>query len=315
MVKFSKIAFLFPGQGAQYPGMGKSLFDAYPIVRETFEEGNDLLKRHLSKIILQGPEEELTLTYNSQPAIYLLSLAYLKVLKALFPDLQPQFCAGLSLGEYTALGASGTLPLDKGMILVEKRGRLMAEACQKHPGTMAAVLGLDQKEIEALVKEASLPHDLWAANFNAPGQTVLSGTLKGVERGSELAKQRGAKKVIPLTVQGAFHSGLMKSAEAPLEEKIEEISFQKSSIKVPMNASGHYFNSLGEMKALLVKQVTHPVRWQENIETLEKEGIDLYLEIGCGKTLSSLNKRIGVKAPTLNFEKLEDLEQLAKEGR
>lgn len=315
MSKFSKIAFLFPGQGAQYPGMGVDLYQAYPQVRETFEEGNDLLKRNLSKIILNGPEEELTLTYNSQPAIYLLSLAYLKVLKSLFPDLKPQFAAGLSLGEYTALTAAGILDEAKGMVLVEKRGRLMGEACQKHPGTMAAILGLSQNEVETLVNQAQLPCDLWAANFNAPGQTVLSGTLKGVERGCELARKMGAKKVIPLTVQGAFHSGLMKGIEDPFAEKVGEVPLNKSSIKVPMNASGGYFSNLDEVKELLVKQISHPVRWQENIETLEKDGVDLYLEIGCGRTLSSLNKRIGVKAPTLNFEKMEDLELIAKEWR
>lgn len=310
-----KVAFLFPGQGAQYPGMGQEVYDAYAIVRETLEEGDDLLKRSLSKILLKGPEEELTLTYNSQPAIYILSLAYTRLLRSLFPHLKPSFAAGLSLGEYTALATSGYLEEASTLTLVEKRGRLMAEACLKHPGTMAAVLGLSQSEIEHLVKEAHLPHDLWAANFNAPGQTVLSGTFKGVERGSELAKERGAKKVIPLTVQGAFHSGLMQYAQDRLAETLRALPFNTSTIQVPMNALGGFPVSLEERKELLIRQVTESVRWQTCIEALEKEGVDFYLEIGCGKTLSSLNKRIGVKAPTLSFEKLVDLESIAKEIR
>lgn len=315
MAALGKIAFLFPGQGAQYPGMGKEVYQAYPLVRETLEEGDERLGRGLSKIILNGPEEELTLTYNSQPAIYLLSLAYSRLLKSLFPELRAHYAAGLSLGEYTALVTSGYIDELSTAALVEKRGRFMAEACQKHPGTMAAVLGLSQTEIENLVKEAALPHDLWAANFNAPGQTVLSGTLKGVERGSALAREKGAKKVIPLTVQGAFHSGLMQSAEERLADLLHTVTWRESPIQVPMNASGGFPSSLAERKELLVRQVTHPVRWQECMATLENEGIDLYIEMGCGKTLSSLNKWMKVKGRTLNFENLGDLETLSKEIR
>lgn len=312
-MKYNSIALLFPGQGAQYPGMGKDLYEAHAIIRETFEEGDEVLGRSLSKIILNGPQEELTKTINSQPAIYLLSLAMTRLLKQQLPALAPKFAAGLSLGEYTAVATSGYLNEWEALKIVETRGKLMAEACEQHPGTMAAILGLSQKEVEALVKESNLPHDLWAANFNSPGQTVISGTLKGVERGSELAREKGAKKVIPLTVHGAFHSGLMKSAQDRLEETIFAATFKEGKNPVVMNASAAIPASLDEMKRGLVLQVTHSVRWQESMEKLDQEGVDLFIEIGCGKTLSALNKRMGVKASTLTFEKLDDLELIAKE--
>ena len=179
MTQPQTVALLFPGQGAQYPGMGKDLYEAHAIIRETLEEGDEVLGRFLSRIMLNGPAEELTQTINSQPAIYLLSLAMTRLLRQLFPLFRHRYAAGLSLGEYTAIATSGLLDEREALRLVDRRGRLMAEACDKHPGTMAAVLGLDQKEIEALVKEAGLPNDLWAANFNSPGQNGTFRHSKG----------------------------------------------------------------------------------------------------------------------------------------
>ena len=307
-----KIAFIFPGQGAQYPGMGKEVLQAYPQIRETLQEGDDILKRNLSKIFLEGSKEELTRTLNAQPAIYLLSVAYTRLLKSLFPRLQPSFAAGLSLGEYTALATSGIFDEALGLKIVQERARLMTEACQARPGAMAAVVGLSEQEIESLVKGSGMPHDLWAANFNAPTQAVVSGTLKGVEEGTRLACARGAK-VIPLSVEGAFHSGLMQRAQERLADVIQATPFHSSSVKVAMNASGGFASGVEEMKELLIRQVTQPVRWQGCMETLEKEGTELFVEIGCGKTLSGLNRKI-LKVPTLSFEKPQDLDLIAKEA-
>ena len=305
-----KIALLFPGQGAQYAGMGKALYETYPLIKEIFEEGDETLKMPLSKVILEGPDEELTRTSISQPAIYLFSIAIFKLIQKLFPAIQPEFAAGLSLGEYSALAAAGFLDPFEGLKLVAARGSYMSQACERHPGAMAAVLGLSQKEIETLVKESHLPNDLWAANFNAPGQTVISGTKAGVEKGIHLAKEKGAKKAIPLKVHGAFHSGLMRSAQAPLKEKVEAVSLLSGTAKVVMNASSKPFDTPQELKKLMVDQIVMPVRWQESIECLDQNGVDLYLELGCGKTLAGLNKRIGVKGETVSIETPEALEQL-----
>lgn len=313
MTKYQSISFLFPGQGSQSIGMGKELIAAYPILKDVLQEGDERLGRHLSKTMREGPEEELTKTATSQPAIYLLSLAYSRLLKSLFPHLKNKFAAGLSLGEYSALASAGMIDDWKGLELVAERGRLMGEACDQNPGTMAAILGLSQLDIEKMVKEANLPHDLWAANFNSPGQTVVSGTTRGIEVGAKLARERGAKKVIPLTVHGAFHSGLMRSAQQKLQDKIEAAAFVMTDVKVVMNASASFPQHADEVKKLLIAQVTEAVRWQESIEKLENEGVDLYIEVGSGKTLSSLNKRIGVKAPTFNLETPADIELLAKE--
>lgn len=313
MSQYKNIALIFPGQGSQSTGMGKALYEAYPLVKEILQEGDERLGRHLSRTMFEGPEEELTKTATSQPAIYLLSYALDRLLKSLFPQVKNKYAAGLSLGEYTALASSRMINEWEGLSLVAERGRLMEEACEKHPGTMAAILGLSQQEIEQLVKVANLPHDLWAANFNSPGQTVISGTEKGIEVGSKLAKERGAKKVIPLKVHGAFHSGLMKSAQDRLKERIDLASFEMSEVQVVMNTSGNFPQDVSEVKGLLTDQVTHSVRWQESIERLEQQGVDLYIEVGAGKTLSSLNKRIGVKSLTLSIENPSDIELIAKE--
>lgn len=313
MNKYSKIAFIFPGQGAQYPGMGKDFSEKYSLVREVYEEADDILHRKLSLIVWEGSEEELMATGNSQPGIYVTSIALTKLLQSIFPTLKPSICAGLSLGEYSALTASGKLPFQAGLLLVQQRGNLMNEACLKSEGSMAVIMGLDAEAVEDLVKEANLPTDLWAANFNSPGQTVISGTKKGIEKGSDLAKERGAKRVIPLQVQGAFHSGLMKSAEEKLAPYIHSVSFLESKIPVVMNRSAQSVNDLKSMKQQLIEQVTHPVRWEQSVHLMCSEGVDLFIEIGCGETLKNLNKRNGVIAPTFSLNKLEDLDILAKE--
>lgn len=306
---YRRIAFLFPGQGAQYPGMAQDFAQQFSAARLTFEEADDLLKRPLSAAIFNGPEEELTLTKNSQTGIFVASTAILRVVRELY-DLQPFACAGLSLGEYTALTAGEWLPFRHALPLVQHRGDFMHAACEETKGAMAVVMGLGNEVVEEMVKKINLPQDLWVANFNCPGQIVLSGTAKGIEAGSIAAKELGAKRVLPLQVSGAFHSGLMQPAENRLAPFIEQVPFVQGSSKLIMNVPGDFVSELSEVKSNLIKQVTHSVRWEQGIRALEEQGVDLFIEFGPGKTLSGLNKRIGVKAPTLTIEKVEDLDLL-----
>lgn len=305
-----KIAFLFPGQGAQFVGMGKDFAEKYVCARYLFEEANDILNRNLSRILWNGSDAELTETKNSQVGIYVTSMALLKVLNELFPHLQPTYTAGLSLGEYSALTAAQKLPFKETLQLVDKRGQFMNEACEETRGQMAVVMGMDAMAVEEMVREINLPQDLWAANFNCPGQVVISGTAHGIELGTKVAKEKGAKRVVPLAVHGAFHSGLMKLAEDKLTPEILQAQVKESSIALVMNYSGKIVQKKDEIQKQLIKQVTSPVRWELGIHTINQEGVDLFLEIGCGKTLSGMNKRIGTLAPTHSIEKIEDLEQL-----
>jgi [acyl-carrier-protein] S-malonyltransferase len=310
-MKYKHVSFIFPGQGAQYCGMGKDFYEAFAVCRETFEEADHLLNRHLSNIVFQGPEELLTETRNSQTGIYVMSMALLRVLNQQFPQLTPKICGGLSLGEYTAVTAAGKLAFKDCLPLVQFRGEYMNDACIRNKGTMAVVMGMDSDAVESMVAQLNLPHDLWVANLNCPGQVVISGTLKGIEAGTQAAKAKGAKRVLPLQVHGAFHSGLMAEAEDRLRDKVGAAPFQESGVELVMNVTGKPVKKIDEIRDLLVKQVTNPVRWEESVRSMESAGTDLYIEIGCGKTLTGMNKRIGIAAPCLSIEKVEDLEQLA----
>lgn len=306
-----KIAFLFPGQGAQVVGMGKDFYESFASARELFQQGDDLLGRSLTRVIFEGPETLLTETRNSQTGIYLMSLALLKVLEEQFPSLKPSVCAGLSLGEYTALTASGRVSFESCLPLVQFRGEAMNEACIAMPGTMAALFGLSAEQVEGLVSTLNLPHDLWAANFNCPGQTVISGTQKGIDAGIEEAKRLGAKRAIPLKVHGAFHSGLMSLAEEKLKGKIQETLIHESAVGLVMNVPGNYVTDSGKVREHLIRQVTSPVRWEQSIRVMNPH-VDLFIEIGCGRTLAGMNKQIGVAAPTISINKVEDLEKIAE---
>ena len=221
------VAAIFPGQGAQYVGMAKDFIENFSTARLLFEEADEILKCSLSKIILQGPLEELTKTKNSQVAIYVTSMAIYSVAQELY-NFQPKAYAGLSLGEYSALTAGQYLSFEQTLLLVRLRGELMNQACQARPGTMAIAIGLDCAQVEKLVKEINLPNDLWIANYNCPGQIVLSGSLKGIEQASLVAKEHGAKRFLPLNVHGAFHSGLMQ----PAQEKLAPLMLK--SIKITL---------------------------------------------------------------------------------
>lgn len=307
-----KFAFLFPGQGAQYLGMAKGFYEQFPVAKQTFQEADDLLHRNLSKIVFEGPDEELTETRNSQAGIFVASMAILRVLQEKFPQLKPHVCAGLSLGEYTALAASGRLDFAKTLELVDKRGQYMNDACQANQGTMAVIMGLEAAAVEEMVEELQMPHDLWAANFNCPLQVVISGTMPGVEAGMIAAKKKGAKMIVPLKVHGAFHSGLMRYAEERLADHVNGAKLQDSAVGFVMNVPGDYAKDVEEIRHNLIRQVTSPVRWEHSIRSIEGQGVDEYLEIGCGKVLSGFNRRIGTKAPTSNLEHVEQLAMIEK---
>ncbi len=310
MTTCKKYCFLFPGQGAQYPKMGFDFFNEFPVAKACFEEADDILKRALSKLIFEGSEQELTQTKNSQPAIFVMSYALSRVIQTLYPEIIPSHTAGLSLGEYTAITAAHVLCYKDALLLVQARGQFMHECCEKHPGTMAVVMGLDDSSCEACVQELNLPNDLWAANFNCPGQVVISGTQRGIEAATTALLAKGAKRVLPLQVHGAFHSGLMQEAQERLASIIQDMSFSETKVKVAMNVTGGLVSDPALMKKTLIQQVTQPVRWSRDIQAIEQDGIDCFIEIGCGKTLSGMNKRIGVKTETINIEKVADLQAI-----
>ncbi len=304
-----KIALIFPGQGSQYVGMGNDFAEAFAVARDTFQEADDILKENLSKIVFEGPEEVLTKTKNSQLGIFVTSAAILRSL----PEINPSVCSGLSLGEYTALWASGRISFKEALLLVQKRAQFMNAACEETKGTMAAVLGLTAAEIDAALVSSQ---DVWDANYNCPGQTVISGTREGVEAAGITLKNAGARRVLPLQVHGAFHSGLMKLAQDELKPYIDRAPIVESDVAFVMNASGNFVSSVDDVKKLLTQQVTHSVRWEQGILAVEQsKKADLYLEIGCGKTLAGLNKKIGVSVPTFSVEKLGDVDEVVGQLR
>lgn len=300
-----KVVFIFPGQGAQYPAMGLGIFQAFPEARALFERADRLLGRSFSETIFAASKEELSLTKNSQLALFIVSAAILEVFRARHPEIKPAFCAGLSLGEYTALFAAGVLSFDEALPLVEARGRLMHEACEQQQGVMRVVLGLDPPAVELALRETE---DVWIANLNCPGQIVLSGRPEGMEAALEKLRSAGARKIVPLDVSGAFHSALMQSAQDQLEPMIRKVQIKQGAAAVVMNSVGGPVCDPEAMRLHLTEQVTHPVLWQQGIEWLCSQGVDLFIEMGPGKTLAGMNKRIGVKCPTLSIEKVEDFE-------
>jgi [acyl-carrier-protein] S-malonyltransferase len=301
----NKKAFIFPGQGAQVVGMGKDFYDVFAIARETFEEASDVLSINMKEIIFQGPLDVLSQTKISQPAIFITSVAILKAVRKEFPDLHPALCAGLSLGEYTALFAAGKISFSDCLKLVASRGAYMQEACGERAGTMRVVLGLDP----SIVKD-NLPADVWIANLNCPGQVVIAGATSAIPAVEETLKAKGAKRVLPLEVSGAFHTPFMRSAQLKLEPMLKSVHLNENPTDIVMNVPGDFAKSLPEIRSNLIDQVASPTKWEMCVRKMEESGVELYVEMGPGKTLAGMNRKIGVKAPTLSIEKVTDLETL-----
>lgn len=295
-----KIAFVFPGQGSQTVGMAKELAGKFPEVMAYFTKADEVLNDDLSQTIFEGPQEKLTLTVNAQPALLTTSIAILDLFKK--SGIQADYVAGHSLGEYTSLVAAGTLSFEEGVYAVRKRGEFMEKAVPNGEGTMAAVLGLDREKLSAVtaeVDQTGSPVSL--ANLNCPGQIVISGSRKGVELAGEKAKEAGAKRVIPLEVSGPFHSSLMKPASSQLQEVLDGLNMQDAKIPVVANVTAEPMTSASEIKGKLIEQLYSPVLWEDSVQTMINLGVDTFIEIGPGKVLSGLIKKINKTVKTYSI--------------
>lgn len=303
-----KLACVFPGQGSQVVGMGKDFYQNFSQAAEIFDWADDILETKLSKIIFEGPESDLVQTKVSQAAIFVTSVAIYRCLEQLTP-LSPQFMAGLSLGEYTALHLSGKLDFVSTLKLLQRRSELMQQACQDFPGTMAAVLGADNEVVEQTVLSLS---DVWIANYNCPGQIVISGTHAGVENATSKLKEAGIRKVIPLNVSGAFHSGLMQEPQNLLRPFIESSNIETSSVALIMNSTAKEAKTSQEVKNNLIAQVASSVRFHQSVVLMQQMGVDVFVEFGVGKTLSGLIRKISKDCRVFSLEKVTDLDGLAQ---
>lgn len=303
----SKIAFLFPGQGSQFIGMGKELYEQVPAAKRLFDEADETLETKLSSLIFEGDAEELTLTYNAQPALLTTSIAVLEKFKE--SGITPDFTAGHSLGEYSALVAGGALSFKDAVYTVRKRGEFMNEAVPAGEGAMAAILGMDAEALKQVTDKVTEEGNLvQLANLNCPGQIVISGTAKGVELASELAKENGAKRAIPLEVSGPFHSELMKPAAEKLKEVLDACDIKDADVPVISNVSADVMTEKADIKEKLIEQLYSPVRFEESINKLIAEGVTTFIEIGPGKVLSGLVKKVNRRLKTIAVSDPETIE-------
>jgi len=300
----TKTALLFAGQGAQTVGMGKDLAETCPTARAIFDRAKQVLGYDLANICFEGPEPELTKTENAQPAIYLVSWVCFQLLRERVPSLKFEVTAGLSLGEFTALAAAGVMSFEDGLKVVRQRGRFMQEACEAAPGAMAAIIGLDETATREVCNEAGVE----LANLNCPGQLVISGEKTGIDKACELAKARGAKRALPLSVAGAYHSRLMASAQPKLRAALAEIPLHLPSVPVISNVTAQPHHTAGEIHAKLVEQVTSSVRWEESMRYLLAQGFTRFIELGPGAALTGFMKRIDKNAVSYNVNNLASLE-------
>lgn len=301
-----KTALLFPGQGAQFVGMGKDLYQKFDYVRELYHSADRILGFKVSKICFEGPENELTATIVSQPAILVTSFAALEVFRRTGgSENSVSATCGLSLGEYTALVYAGSLTFEDALRLVQRRGAYMQEACDASPGGMVSVIGLPFDKVEEIVRKAAEKGVISCANYNSPQQVALSGDSRALEEASRLAKEAGAKRVIPLKVAGAFHSALMTPAARKLEPFLKEAQIRRPEMKSVSNATGKFAQTEEEVGNNLIAQVDHPVFWSQSMELLLTEGVQKFYEIGPGNVLAGLIKRISDSAEAVSLCSLE----------
>jgi len=295
-----KIAFIFPGQGSQYPGMGKEFLENFQESKAVFEEASSALGYDLARLCLHGPVEELNLTEKTQPAILAASMAILRPLER--RGLTASTAAGHSLGEYTAITAAGGFELKDAIGLVQKRGRYMQEAVPEGTGLMAAILGMDREDVEKTCHEAAKNGIVAPANYNSPGQIVIAGEKQAVEKAMELAKAGGAKRAIPLTVSVPSHCIMMKQAGDRLAQELAKVNISDLSLPIVNNADARFLRMASEIRPSLVKQISSPLYWEDSIKNMASDGCKTFIEIGPGKVLSGLVRRIVKGATVLNVE-------------
>jgi len=300
----SKTALLFAGQGAQVVGMGRDLAEQQPIAQALFQQANQILGYDLARVCFEGPETELTKTENAQPGIYLVSWVAFELLRSRLPALHWHATAGLSLGEFTALAAAGSLSFEDGLRITRLRGRFMQEACDATRGGMAAIIGLDEEPTRRVCDEAGVE----LANLNCPGQLVISGELERIQKACELAKTQGAKRALQLTVAGAYHSRLMVSAQPKLAAELARMSVQPPSVPVIANVTAQPHDTPASIRDRLVQQVCASVRWEASIRRLVADGFTRFIELGPGKALTGFMKRIAPEAQNLNVADIPSLE-------
>lgn len=307
-----KMAFVFPGQGAQYVGMGQEICQNYVDADRIFELASEAVGYDMKKMCFEGPEEELKKTENTQPAILTTCIAIAKILEE--KGISPDITAGLSLGEYASLVISGVVDFKDAVALVKKRGKFMQEAVPLGVGTMAAILGMERNELEEVVEKAKEFGIVEAANFNSPGQIVISGEIKAVEKACEIAKESGAKKAVLLPVSAPFHCSMLVDAGEKLGVELENIQLNDFKIPVISNAYGDYYPSKEAAKEILVKQVSSSVLWEDTVIKMIEDGVDVFVEVGPGKTLSQFIKKISrkmkEKVEIINVEDIKSLENV-----
>ena len=305
----AKVAFVFPGQGSQAVGMCKDLYEAYPVAHRIFEEADEALGFSMTDLIMQGPEEALRLTENTQPAILTASVACFEVLKE--KGLTCDLAGGHSLGEYSALVAAGAISFADAVRTVKSRGKFMQEAVPVGEGAMAAIIGLDPDKIDGICQETekACGEAVQAVNFNCPGQVVIAGATAAVNKAVEALKAAGAKRAILLNVSAPFHSTLMSPAAKRLAEVLEKVKFSDAAFPVVANVDAQPETKAEVIKANLVKQADHPVRWEKSVHTMLDAGIDIFVEVGPGRVLSGFTKKIDRSKTALNVENIESLEK------
>ena len=300
-----RCAFLFPGQGAQYVGMGKSLYDNIETAKKIFEEADKVLNFKISELCFSGPLEKLTETVNCQIAVFVHSVVCFEVFKKFFPHIKPEFLAGLSLGEYTCLYAGKVLDFKETLLLVKKRAELMQEASQKIESGMISIIGLDLDTLEEICKTTGAQ----IANLNSPSQTVISGKKEDILKAKEIAESKGARCVV-LNVSGAFHSQLMEPAKIKLSEYIQKLEFKNSQIPIVSNVKAEPTVKADRIKQNLIEQMTNRVLWQKSCEYMVSEGVKLFFELGPQKILRNLFRKINKDVKVLNLGEFEDIEKI-----